>query len=396
MKGYNVKLLPLLAALILLGACSKELTEKTSQAGDLVINSIYPTTAHAGEKITVYGKNLMSDTSGFTLRVNNKKAAITRFTNDSISAIVPDKAGSGKVVIKMGNKTYNGPELSYVYEVIVTTIAGTGAVGNEDGSLCNNSFNCPWGIVADDNGDLYVADTYNRLIRKITRSNQQVSTIPIPVLVGGANFYSPYNIAIDKKSKSLYVTDFNAHLMKISSNGDQAVIFNDAMALAGIAVGPDNRLYVSNNTTGEIFRLDTTGQNKTIYVSGIVTPRNIIFDKNNIMYVGAYGIYKITGAGNYSTIIDPALFHGWEIAVDSSGNFYEADHFNNVIRKIEPNGTITVIAGNGDASDVDGKGLNASFNGPQGITIDKDGNLYVTTFNYSNNTGNKIRKVIFR
>lgn len=249
--------------------------------------------------------------------------------------------------------------------------------------------------MADDNGDLYIADTYNRLIRKISIANKMVSTILIPTMVGSSNFYSPYNITIDIRSKSLYVTDFNEHLMKINSSGDMSVIFTDVMPLAGIAIGPDDKLYVSNNTTGKILKLDTTGENKTVYASGIVTPRNIIFDKDNIMYVAAYGIYKIASDGSFSIIVSPEEFKGWEIAVDSSGNFYEADHFNNRIRKIDKNGTITVIARSGNAEDVDGIGLDASFDGPQGITIDKDGNLFVTTFNYTTNTGNKVRKVTF-
>ena len=383
---------------LFIAGCSKGPAEKTPLpvVKTTVITSVNPSTGRAGQTITVYGKNLVQDTAGFTITVDNKKAAVTLFTNDSVKAIVPEKAGSGKVVITAAGKSYEGPEFKFICNVTVNTVAGSGVVGAADGVGVNASFNCPWGIVADDNGDLYIADTYNRLIRKITAASQQVSTIPIPPLVGNASFYSPYNITIDKRSKSLYVTDFNEHLMKVDGTGNMEVILTDAMPLAGIALGPDNKLYVGNNTTGTIFQLDTTGQNKSIYVSGIITPRNIIFDKSNTMFIGAYGIYKVTGAGSYSIVVDGSLFHGWEIAVDTSGNFYEADHFNNVIREIDKNGNITVIAGSGNASDVDGIGLDASFNGPQGITIDKEGNLYVTTFNYNTNGGNKVRKITFR
>jgi uncharacterized protein YjiK len=60
---------------------------------------------------------------------------------------------------------------------------------------------------------------------------------------------------------------------------------------------------------------------------------------------------------------------------------------------IEKNGRIVKIAGNGQSKDVDGIGLNASFDGPTGITIDREGNLYVTTYNFEKKTGNKIRKI---
>jgi len=318
---------------------------------------------------------------------------VNLFTNDSIKATVPLNAGSGKVKINTNAKTYIGPEFTYNYQVVVTTIAGTGQTGATDGSGANASFNCPWGITADDNGDLYIADCYNRLIRKIAGTSSEVSTMMIP---SSLSFFSPYNLTIDKRSKSLYVTDFNSHLMKVDGQGNMTTIFEDVMPLAGIALSPDNHLYVGNNSTGNIFRLDTTGLNKTNFSAGIVTPRNIVFDKNNTMYIAAYGIYKMNTDGSFTITVSPTQFHGWEIAVDSIGNFFEADYFNNVIRKIEPNGTITIIAGSGNALDQDGIGVQASFNGPQGITIDKEGNLYVTTYNYNNKSGNKVRKISFR
>jgi secreted PhoX family phosphatase len=63
---------------------------------------------------------------------------------------------------------------------------------------------------------------------------------------------------------------------------------------------------------------------------------------------------------------------------------------------IEKGGRVFVLAGNGDPVDKDGTGLEASFNGPQGITRDSQGNLYVTTYNYDTKGGNKVRKIVLR
>jgi hypothetical protein len=80
--------------------------------------------------------------------------------------------------------------------------------------------------------------------------------------------------------------------------------------------------------------------------------------------------------------------------MDTIGNIYEADHFNNNLRLIEAStGNIYTIAGSGTAADIDGIGLNASFNGPQGLTIDDNGVLYLTTYNYDTGGGNEIRKI---
>ena len=80
--------------------------------------------------------------------------------------------------------------------------------------------------------------------------------------------------------------------------------------------------------------------------------------------------------------------------MDAWGNFYEADHVANTIKIIEKSGHVVTIAGSGAAEDIDGVDLRAAFNGPQGLTIDKEGILYVTTYNYATAGGNKLRKVV--
>ena len=107
-------------------------------------------------------------------------------------------------------------------------------------------------------------------------------------------------------------------------------------------------------------------------------------------------VNKIDNAGNISVAASDNNSQGWEVVMNASGEFFEADHFNNVIRRIDKNNKSTIIAGNGIADDIDGIGVLASFNGPQGIAIDSKGDLYVTTFNYDNNTGNKVRKIHFQ
>jgi DNA-binding beta-propeller fold protein YncE len=116
------------------------------------------------------------------------------------------------------------------------------------------------------------------------------------------------------------------------------------------------------------------------------------------MFVAAYpaSVYQISPTtGIASALATDPQFQGWEIAADTSGNFYLADHFSNRIRKIDKKGNVSTIAGNGTPADIDGIGLEASFNGPQGIAIDADGNLYITTYNYDTGGGNKVRKITF-
>lgn len=398
-KNLRIKQIALLfIAIFAFESCKKDLTpvNSTLQAASLS-NANATLTAKGGQTVTIMGKNLLSSGQTPTITLNTKHLNIAYSSNDSIKVIIPKLVGSGKITITEGDKTYAGPQFTYQYTATVTTVAGTGKAGNNDGAGDIATFNCPWGITADLNGDLYIADVYNRLIRKIAAATGQVSSVSF----GGLDFDSPYNIALDTKKHDLYVTDFNIHLAKIAADGSMSVIYTGAATTTGIAFGPDGFLYMSNNNLGTILKLTPDGQTATNFSSGIGTPRNIIFNSNNTMFVAGYnaatasaGIFQVDNTGAATFVLPDKSFGGWEIAADTYGNFYEADHFNNVIRLIDPNGNAITIAGTGAAADVDGMGLGASFNGPQGLTIDANGTLYVTTYNYDTKGGNKVRKIV--
>jgi len=395
MKYYKPYHLLSLVAFICVGISS---CKKTGDSTPIVIN-VTSVTGGYGDTITVTGTNIPTADNP-AIMVNNQTFKIAQLTSNSVKVVVPKMVGSGKVTVKVNGHNYDGPDFTYKYKAVVTTLAGSGNASHNDGAGNDASFRCPWGIVADGNGDIYIADCYNRLIRKVTPGGV-VSTIQIPLYINGGEFYSPYNIALDKTTHTLYVTDFNAHLLKITRDNSMSVIYNGPMATSGIAVGADGFLYMANNTTQTIFKLSTDGAIADPYANTIATPRNIIFDKFNNMYVAGYdparaqaAIIQVYASGSNRVVYDDPEFKGFEIAVDQAGNFYEADHFNNVIKIIDVNGKITTIAGNGNAVDVDGVGLNASFNGPQGLAIDAEGNLYVSTYNYDTNGGNKIRKIV--
>ena len=393
----NPYALVLFFLIALLSACGKTGSKNNIPIGPkdtLQLTSPVTLNVHGGDTITVHGKHLPADLSAYKVTLNGKPFKLLSTNPDSIQAVVPKMAGSGYLVLIVGSDTVQGPQVIYNYIVTVSTIAGNGSVGTASGAALQSSFNCPWGITADANGDLFIADCYNRLLRKYSAANATISTIPIPDTLP---FYSPYNIALDRATHNLYVTDFNLHLAKVHPDQTFYLIYNDSMPNAGIAVGPDGYLYMSNNTFGTITRLDTNGNNRKRWGSNIVTPRNLIFDKAGNLYVGAYGIFKITPQGVQTQVVFDSQFKGWEIARDTLGNIYEADHFNNNLRMLEAStGNFLTIAGSGNAVDADGIGLNASFNGPQGLCIDDNGTLYLTTYNYDTKGGNEVRKIMIQ
>jgi secreted PhoX family phosphatase len=371
----------------LLPACTK----MGNKNHPIIIDSVSKTAIYGGDTVTVYGKNLPANIGSYTVTLNGKPFKLLSAGADSVVVVVPKMAGSGPIVVVVNKDTITGPSINYNYLVTVSTIAGNGATGSGGGAALSSSFNCPWGITADANGDLYIADDYNRLIRKYTAATQSVSQINIPDTV---QFYSPYNIALDRVTHNLYLTDFNLHVLKVHSDNTCTTIYNDSMPTAGIAVGPDGYLYVANNTYGMVIRMDTSGGSRTLFGSNMVTPRNLFFDKAGNLYVSAYGIFEITPKGAQSQLFYDKAFQGWEIARDTLGNIYEADHFGNLLRMIEASsGKVFTIAGTGNPQDADGVGLDASFNGPQGLCIDDNGVLYMTTYNYNTGGGNLVRKI---
>jgi sugar lactone lactonase YvrE len=268
---------------------------------------------------------------------------------------------------------------------VVTSFAGSGqTAGSADGTGSSALFNAPSGSAMDSAGNLYVADTGNNTIRKITPA-AVVSTIA--GLAGGssgadgvgsmARFNGPLDVSMDSAG-NLYVADSGNHTVrKISSLGQVSTI----AGLAGISG--------STNGAGSNARFNH--------------PAGVVADTNGNVYVAdAYDdtIRKITVAGVVTTIAGSSGNYGFAdgtngtaqfyfssascqgIAMDGAGNLYVTDTRNETIRKITPVGTnwvVTTIAGSVTNSGlVDGVGTNALFNNPVGIAVDSGGNLYVT------------------
>ncbi|MDA9887899.1 NHL repeat-containing protein, partial [Flavobacteriaceae bacterium] len=201
-------------------------------------------------------------------------------------------------------------------EGVVTTFAGSGALGDDDGTGAAASFNKPTGITLDASGNVYVADGLNHKIRKITPEGE-VST-----LAGSAEGYEDGTGAAAK---------FNYPL--------------------GITIDTSGNLYVADNGNHRIRKITTLG---------VVTT----FAGRNRSFAD--------GLGTAAYFTSPT-----GITIDTSGNLYVVDYQNYRIRKITPEGLVSTIAGSTLGIE-DGPGAVAKFNYPSGITIDASGNLYVT------------------
>ena len=263
---------------------------------------------------------------------------------------------------------------TYTTPYTFTTLAGTpGTLGATN----NAAFDNPAGVVADSSGNVYVADSTNSAIRKITPTGMVSTFAGTPGLYGSvdatgvaARFSTPWGLAIDSAG-NFYVADVgNATIRKITP---AAVV----TTLAG-----------SSQNAGSA---DGTGSAAQFYA-----PHGVAADAAGNVFVADTGnktIRKITPAGAVTTLAGLAGASGWAdgtggaarfnrptgVAVDTAGNVFVADTENFVIRKITPAGVVTTLAGQpGVNGMLDGTGSGAQLNYPFVITIDSAGNLFVS------------------
>ena len=225
---------------------------------------------------------------------------------------------------------------NFSYSQTVSTIAGSGVSGFNDGTPLSAEFTQIFGAVVDDTGNIYIADCSNNRIRKIDHTTGFVST------------YAGYGVAGD-----------------IDGNRLTAQI----CAPTSITIDHKGNIYF-----GEDYNSSYTFGNK---IKKITTAGQVITVAGN----GATGL--VDGQGFNAEFNIPR-----GICADSIGNIYVADRNNHAIRKVDTNGYVSTIAGNGTAGSANGLGTNASFNNPVGICVDKYGNLYVADMK-----NNLIRKI---
>lgn len=259
----------------------------------------------------------------------------------------------------------------------VGVLAGAvGTPGTTNGSGGNARFNAPAGIALDSAGVRYVADTANHTIRKIAAGGA-VSTfaggagIPgsIDAATTAARFNSPTGIAVDG-ARNVYVADTGNHtIRKITASG-VVTTFAGSAGLSGFtdASGSTARF---NAPTG--LAVDASG-NVFVCDAGNHTIRKITAAGTVTTIAGSAGLSGTTNAnGSNARLNSP---NG--ITVDSAGTLHVADSGNHAIRRIAPNGDVSTFAGlTGSSGSNDATGGSARFNTPKAITLDASGTFHV-------------------
>lgn len=302
---------------------------------------------------------------------------------------------SGNLLVAYANDTIGQltPAGAYTLYAGIPT-----AIGETNGPALQATFNGSFGVAVDAAGNVYVADTINNVIRKI--SGGVVTTLAGTGVAGStdgpgatATFNSPEALAVDA-SGNIYVADtYNSTIRKITISGGVATVSTYAGTASpyggftdgtGGAASFSYPFDVAVDAQGNVYVADT-GNLAIRYITPASTP------------AGVGVVCTLAGPqGNSCSSSGPTTSAGFSfpdgITVDAAGTVYVADGNTNTISAITPapaGGVVSLLAGSGVAGDADAAtGAAASFYAPLGIKVDSQGNIYVADY------GNRsVRKV---
>lgn len=283
-------------------------------------------------------------------------------------------------------------DVALIESVVGTRTTGLngGGFSGDGGAAKEAQLKQAQGIAFDAQGNLYIADTGNHRLRKVTPDGM------IKTLVGSgeqgselgggnalaAQLNAPVDVSADAAG-NLYIADYNNHrvlkldpqarLSVFAGNGNRGASGDGGAAdkaqlyrPAGLALGADGSLYIADSGNHRIRHVDRQGVIRTLAGNG-----------------------KAGSGGDGGAATQASLKTPTDVAVDSVGNLYIADRKNYRIRKVDSSGIISTVAGIGRAGyGNDGEALKERVDEPNGLTFDGQGNLY-----FSERNTDRVRKL---
>jgi gliding motility-associated-like protein len=329
--------------------------------------------------------------NGQSVVTYSSQALFSGFVNSSLSSsrynephgIASDANGNIFIADRLNNVIRKISSIG-----VVSTYAGTGQAGSFDGPASQATFNEPWSVAVDTLGNVYVADTKSYKIRKIDASGN-VTTIAGTGIFGTTNgpgnvakFGFTTGIAVTKNGSIIYACDYNTHVIRKIDNGNVSNLAG-TVYLSGMNDGPG--ISASFNHPYGIHLLN----NGDLLVTD--EWNNTLRKLTSLGYTSTFagnGLMGSTDGGSLAASFN----YPWGVTSDTLGNIFVLDGYNFTIRKINPAGQVSTYAGNiGIAGSTDGTGSNAKFNNAAGICYNRaDKSLYV-----ADTKNHTIRKVSF-
>ncbi len=315
-------------------------------------------------------------------------------------------------------------------QYIINTYAGNRTAGfsGDGGAPTSAQFNLPLGLALDSSGNMYIADSVNQRIRKISGGN--ISTVAGNGTGGytgdgaaatSAEMLNPSSVAVDS-SGNLYIADTSNHVIRMVTSGGTIstiagtntggyagdggpAIDAELEFPTGVAVDKGGNIYIADSGNNVIREI--SGGNINTIVGGVAgqllnDPESVLVDSSGNLYISEQSGYRISKFSNGNLTVlagngnigysgdngpgtDASLNEPTGIALDSKGYLYLCDTINGRIRKLSPGGIITTIAGLGSPGYFGdgGPATQALLFFPRGIAVDPSGNVYIAdTDNY--------------
>lgn len=281
---------------------------------------------------------------------------------------------------------------------VITKVAGTflgfnivdpTPVKGDGGPAVDSHLNVPYGVAVDTDGNIYIADTGNNVVRKISASTGVIATIAgNPNAYGytgdggpaaSAVFYSPYDVAVDKDN-NIYIVDSQNHVIR-------KIAASTGVVTTVAGSGPDHKGYAGDNGpaieaslhTPQGVAVDAAG-NLYIVDSGNNVVRKVDALTGTITTIAGTGQWGYDGDGKQATLA--RLNAPSRVSVDEAGDVYIADQGSHLVRKITVStGIINTLAGTAGEAGYSGDGgaaAEAKLSSPQGVVVDSDGNVFIT------------------
>jgi sugar lactone lactonase YvrE len=275
---------------------------------------------------------------------------------------------------------------------IISTVAGNGTMGygGDGGSATSAMLSLPRDVAVDSAGNLFIADTGRSRIRKVTPDGI-ISTVAGSGNAGysgdggpatSAQIKNPDGVAVDSEGNLFIADSGNYRIRKVTpdgiirtvaGNGNQGFSGDGGSAATagfdpiGVALDSEGNLFIADSNNGRVRKVTLDGIISTVAGNGCVPQSGI----------GGYSDKCFHGDGGPATSVSLPFLKG--IALDSGGNLFIADSYFSRIRKVTPDGVISTIAGGGGCCAVGdgGPATSAQLTYPHGVAVDSEGNLFI-------------------
>lgn len=393
-------------------------SEKEPILGEPTFESYSPETGKGGTELMIKGANFGNSVADAKVWVNDIPAEVISVTPTRIYALVPNAAGSGAVKIAVRNKEFSSDSnFDYEYVRNVYTYSGSGAAVSVDGSLAQASFSRPYWLTYDKKDDALFVLEEGRRIRRIkdgmvetvaalsgSINNPRSITMSVTsdtLFIGNDNAGNPNNVSVAMLTRD---TDFRVQQDYVRSAPSNHVNFAGVNPVDGTLIFYcwPRKLYKWNKTTKSatlLYDLATVpGIGGDFYANfGFSPDAKTMYVVAKYPFIGILsaqynpstneisgGFQRFAGTGSWGQSdghgVNASFDQPAQVTVDAQGRLYIAEKFNHWIRTVSPSGEVSRYAGDGGPGNqgfANGNGASAKFNEPEGIAIDKHGNIYI-------------------